>query len=119
MGMWRTIMDWLLGDSSTTRSQDLEAPKFSQAEIDAATWFQQNFRADAEKVLEGTPFPFALALAIAMQETSYMWTNFYKNMTPNEVLALCVGDTLDAPNRSAFPKNKSALLAATNGSQMF
>jgi hypothetical protein len=30
-----------------------------------------------------------------------------------------VGDTLDEPNRSAFPKNKDALIAAPRGQQIF
>lgn len=36
-----------------------------------------------------------------------------------DVLRLSVGDTLDEPNRSAFPKNKDALIAAPRGQQMF
>ena len=40
-------------------------------------------------------------------------------MTPDEILKVCVGDTLDAPNRSAFPKTKADLLTLANGAQMF
>lgn len=40
-------------------------------------------------------------------------------MTPEEVLALCVGDTIDAPRRSAFPKNRAELESRTNGKKMF
>ena len=39
--------------------------------------------------------------------------------TVEEVLALCVGDTIDAPSRSAFPKNRAALLAKPRGADMF
>jgi hypothetical protein len=34
-------------------------------------------------------------------------------------LTFCVGDTLDTPNRSAFPKNKAALLSVNKGDEMF
>jgi hypothetical protein len=32
---------------------------------------------------------------------------------------LCVGDVIDAPRRSAFPKNRAALVAEPQGQQMF
>ena len=35
------------------------------------------------------------------------------------LLKLCVGDTIDAPRRSAFPRNKAALIAQPRGQQMF
>jgi hypothetical protein len=119
MGLWQNIMGWFRPSGGTRAPEPAAAPKFSQDEIEAATWFQAQFREQAERVLQGTPFTFALVLAIAMQETSYLWTRFYKKMAPGDVLKLCVGDTFDAPNRDAFPKNKRALLAASNGAQMF
>jgi uncharacterized protein YgiM (DUF1202 family) len=37
----------------------------------------------------------------------------------NDVLRLCVGDTIDAPRRSAFPSSKGALIAQPSGQRMF
>jgi hypothetical protein len=42
-----------------------------------------------------------------------------EKLSLEEVLELCVGDTLDEPKRNAFPKHKEALLAAPNGDKMF
>ena len=42
-----------------------------------------------------------------------------KNLPLDQILELCVGDTLNAPNRSAFPKTKADLVAAPNGQAMF
>ena len=36
-----------------------------------------------------------------------------------DLLKLCVGDTIDAPSRKAFPKTKVNLVAATRGREMF
>lgn len=114
------ILSWFRPVGSRTRAvEPVAAPRFSQSEIDAATWFQEQFREAAERELQDTPFTFPLVLAIAMQETSYLWSKFYKGMTPGEVLKLCVGDTLDSPNRSAFPKNMRDLAAVANGDSMF
>ena len=61
-----------------------------------------------------------MVTAIACQETGYIWQVLRKKVdTVEEVLALCVGDTIDAPSRSAFPKNRAALLAKPRGADMF
>jgi hypothetical protein len=58
-------------------------------------------------------------VAIAVQETGYIWRSLYKKISVPEVLKLCVGDTIDSPRRSAFPKNKAELLSTSCGDKMF
>jgi hypothetical protein len=85
-------------------------------------WFKQTFQQKIEAALQGTPFTLDFMTALACQETGEVWPTLRKkNLTLDRILELCVGDTLDFPNRSAFPKNKAALVAATipNGQQMF
>jgi hypothetical protein len=83
-------------------------------------WFKENFHAPIEAAIAGTPFTLDLLVAIACQETGHIWSVLRKKpLTLDEILALCVGDTLDAPNRSAFPKTKAALLAQPRGDEMF
>lgn len=85
----------------------------------AIRWFQSTFGDSIASVLEGTPFTRDLVTALAMQETFYLWGDLYRRRPVDEVLALCAGDTLDAPNRSAFPKRRADLLAAKGGKEMF
>lgn len=87
--------------------------------IRAVGWFKEQFRDQINAAISGTPFSFDLLVAIAMQETYYIWGNVYGTLSPDEVLQLCTGDTLDAPKRSAFPKNKAELLAREKGDEMF
>jgi hypothetical protein len=90
-------------------------------------WFKQQFGSDIQAAIEDTPFRTELFVAIALQETGYLWRNIYKKLDPEtgesidvaKVLELCVGDTLDAPNRSAFPKTKDDLVSEANGDEMF
>jgi hypothetical protein len=59
--------------------------------------------------------------AIAVQETFENWGKAFKTIAVADVLAVCVGDILDAPKRSksAFPNNRAALEAVPNGKAMF
>lgn len=82
-------------------------------------WFKQQFLSKIEKAVQGTPFKPDLLVAIAVQETGYIWRNLYKRMPVSDVLTLCVGDTIDSPERSAFPKTKAELLSVSNGDKMF
>src|SRR5688572_21732030 len=85
-------------------------------------WFKDNFHADIEAAIANKPFTLDLLVAIACQETGHIWSKLRKEtpaMSVAQILELCVGDTLDAPNRGAFPKNKAALLAKPKGDQMF
>jgi hypothetical protein len=88
-------------------------------------WFKENFHAEVERAIEGTPFTLDLLVALACQETGHIWSVLRRkpNLTLDRILALCVGDTIDfkPPNggRKAFPKNKAALLAVPRGDDMF
>jgi hypothetical protein len=94
-----------------------EAPMPDAADI---LWLKQNFHAQLEPAIAGTPFTLDLLVAVACQETGHIWSVLRKKpLTVDQILALCVGDTLDAPRRSAFPKNKAALLAKPRGDEMF
>jgi Bacterial SH3 domain len=83
------------------------------------SWFKQQFKDDIQTRLSNTPFTIDLITAIALQETGYLWRNIYKIAPVAEVLKLCVGDTIDSPDRSAFPTNKSDLLSKSKGNEMF
>ena len=86
---------------------------------DEIKWFKENFAADVVPALAGTPVSFDLISAIAFQESGELWSKLRLHEPRDEVLRLSVGDTLDEPNRSAFPKNKDALIAAQRGQEMF
>lgn len=83
---------------------------------DEIKWFKEQFAQDILPVLAGTPLSFDLICAIAFQESGELWSKLRLHLPREEVLRLCVGDTLD---RSAFPKNKNALIAAKDGQRMF
>jgi hypothetical protein len=82
-------------------------------------WFKQQFKTQIENILQNTPFSVDMLTAIAMQETGYIWGGLRETQPLEEILKVCVGDTLDSPSRSAFPKNKADLLRATRGAEMF
>lgn len=89
-------------------------------------WFKSNFSSSVEKAIVGTPFSVDMLTAIACQETGYIWGRLRKktNFSVDEILELCVGDTIDAKpdgkgGRKVFPKNKDELLAAPRGDEMF
>jgi hypothetical protein len=91
---------------------------------DDIRWFKQQFRPQIEAALTGTPLDLDMIVAIASQETGYIWSVLRKKQLPLErVVALCVGDTIDfkgpGKGRQAFPRTKDALVAAPNGQQMF
>ena len=87
---------------------------------DAIAWFKKNFGPKVGKAVAGTPFSADMVTAIAYQETGYIWSVLVdKQLSLQKILELCVGDTLDAPNRDAFPRNKAELIAAPRGQEMF
>jgi len=86
---------------------------------DEIKFFKEQFGADIAPALAGTPLSLDLMCAIGFQETGELWSKLRLHLPRAEILRLCVGDTLDAPNRSAFPKNKAALIAVENGQRMF
>lgn len=85
-------------------------------------WFKQNFHEKIDATLQGTPFTLDFLTALACQETGEVWPILRKKgLSLDQIVELCVGDTIDAPKRSAFPKNKAALIAVTSpdGQRMF
>jgi hypothetical protein len=87
--------------------------------IQAIGWFKEQFRDKIDVAITDTPFSLDLLTAIAMQETSSIWGGMINKIPTDEILQLCVGDTLDTPNRNAFPRNKADLLAVDKGEDMF
>ena len=86
---------------------------------DGMGWFKQNFATAANAALNNTPYTLDFLTAIAVQETFEVWASLFRTMPAAQVLQLCVGDTLDAPSRSAFPTSKAELIAAPNGGALF
>ena len=86
---------------------------------DEIKWFKDNFSADVIPALAGTPLSFDLICAITFQASGEFWSRLRRDLPREEVLRLSVGDTLDEPNRSAFPKNKDALIGVDGGQEMF
>jgi hypothetical protein len=82
-------------------------------------WFKQSFRNQIGPALVGTPYTLNLLTAIAVQETFEIWGGLYETQPTDKILAVCVGDTIDAPNRKAFPANKAALLGIPDGDKLF
>lgn len=85
-------------------------------------WFKDNFHTEAKAAVAGTPFDLDMLTALALQETGHIWGVLRKKpgMTPDKVLELCVGDTIDGPRRKAFPTSRKALEAiGPNGVAMF
>lgn len=84
-------------------------------------WFKKQFQARITPALAGTPLTVDMITAIACQETGAIWSLLRRKILgTNKILALCVGDTLDADKgRRAFPQTKAALLAAPDGAAMF
>lgn len=87
-------------------------------------WFKSQFAARIRTATQGTPFTVDMLAAIACQETGYIWASLRRQgLAVPQILRLCVGDTIDAKpgggGRSAFPKNKAALVAVPQGAAMF
>lgn len=109
------VVDGVLG-KDTLRS--LQVWQYTSIEK-SMLWFKENFEAKIKAKLSGTPFDLYLVMAIAYQETGYVWSKMIGKTTVDDLLMCCTGDTLDAPNRSAFPTNKAALIAHPDGDKMF
>jgi hypothetical protein len=87
---------------------------------DDIRWFKDNFAAEIGTAVAGTPLTVDLLTAVACQETGHIWGPLRRKALPvADILAVCVGDTIDAPDRRAFPVNRARLLAAANGDRMF
>ena len=83
-------------------------------------WFKTTFSGEVASAISGTPFSLDLISALAAQETGDVWPLLRKTLNREELLSLCVGDTLDEDRgRRAFPRTKAELLAAPQGQVMF
>ena len=84
-------------------------------------WFKNEFHADIAKATAGTPINLDMLAALACQETGEVWPVLRAAGLPaSGILRLCVGDTLDEDRgRKAFPRNKSELISAPHGQEMF
>jgi hypothetical protein len=88
---------------------------------DAIQWFKTQFHEPITSAVKGTPFTVDFLTAIACQETGSIWGEVDREkLKTDEILAICVGDTLDQDRgRRAFPRTKADLLAKPNGQKMF
>jgi hypothetical protein len=89
---------------------------------DDVRWFKEQFHGAIEEAVQRTPFDLDMLTALACQETGEIWPILRKQggLSVQEIVALCVGDTLDSDRgRRAFPQTKDDLLAAGNGQEMF
>lgn len=83
-------------------------------------WFKTRFADRIRAAIHGTPWSLDFIVAIACQETGEIWSVLRrKDLGEAQILALCVGDIIDSPKRSAFPRNKADLLAQRRGDEMF
>jgi hypothetical protein len=86
----------------------------SKSQKDGMRWFKDQFGSRMAAAIKGTPFTIDLLTAIAVQETFEIWGLIYKKLPMDQVLALCVGDSIGGPTRKAFPASKDALLSVKN-----
>jgi hypothetical protein len=91
---------------------------------DDMRWFKQKFQTRIAPALAGTPLTIDLIVAIACQETGFIWSKLRRDgLTAARILELCVGDVIDAKadgkGRRAFPKNRADLLTHPQGTAMF
>ena len=95
---------------------------YAMPNADDVRWFKEQFHSDIEAAVAGTPFDLDMMTALACQETGEVWPILRREteLSVPQIVALCVGDTLDSDRgRNAFPKTKADLVAAQNGPAMF
>jgi hypothetical protein len=78
------------------------------AKREAMKWMNDKFGPTIDAVAVDTPITRKLIIAIGIQQTFYIWQRIHRTAALEDVLALCVGDTLDFPSHAtAWPKNKA------------
>jgi len=90
-----------------------ELPLSNSQCLKAANWIKQNFEEKISIAVKDTLFDKELLYAIACQETAYKWLLWIDKFDAATILERCVFDASgDFPDtsRTAFPKNKKALL---------
>ncbi len=90
---------------------------------DDLVWFKQTFAGRIVPALADTPLTLDLIVALACQETGFVWSKLRRDgLSEAELLALCVGDTIDARADGSgrpFPKHRADLLTHPRGAEMF
>ena len=87
---------------------------------DSFRWFKTNFAGTIAPAVAATPFTLDLLAAIAAQETGHIWGRLRGTLSVEDILEVCVGDTLDFDKgRRAFPRTKADLVARPRGQEMF
>jgi len=87
--------------------------------IEALRWFKETFGPQMQDAVNGTPFSVDLLVAVAAQETGTFWAANRNKLPLDQLLELCVGDTLDENRgRRAFPRTHAHLLQQPRGDQM-
>ncbi len=137
MGLSATCWQWFPYFFEPIVNKNYYVIRFDNRDVGHSTWIDDNewqkspytledMAVDAINLLKALSIEKAHLIgasmggAIALQETGYLWRNIYKRETVARTLELCVGDTLSGSDgRTAFPKDKSALLAKPKGDEMF
>lgn len=87
----------------------------SQAQaLRARDWLFQNFGAQIDAIVQGTPLDSNLVAAIACKETANVWLHWIDRLNAGDVLERCVFDgSGDVPgsSRGAFPRNAAEFRA--------
>lgn len=87
---------------------------------DDIEWFKSRFADRIREASSNTPYSLDFIVALACQETGEVWPVLRRTgLAEHELLSLCVGDILDAPARSAFPRTKDELVRYPDGDRMF
>lgn len=86
-------------------------------------WFKTQFKDEINAAIAGTPLTLDFLVALACQETGEVWPVLRaKGLPVDQIVALCVGDTLDEDGgRRAFPRTKQQLVEynSPHGPAMF
>ena len=90
----------------------LDTPISKSQCLECSSWMNDQFGDKCAAAVEGSPFDKDLLYALACQETAYVWNNWIKDHSADEVLARCVFDASGDVNgtRSVFPKNTAAFI---------
>jgi len=87
--------------------------------VDSIRWFKETFGSQIQAAVDPTPFGVDLLVAIATQETGGIWGPNRNKLPLDQLLEICVGDTLDEnAGRKAFPKTAAHLLEKPRGDEM-
>ncbi len=88
-------------------------------DIDALRWFKETFGAQLQAAVAPTPFSVDLLVAVAAQETGFIWVRNRNRLPLERLLEICAGDTLDEnKGRKAFPRTHAQLLEQPRGDEM-